>query len=303
MKDLLSRVRGGDVVVADGAMGTLLMERVLAPGQCPESVALSRPEVLVEIAELYAEAGAELIQTDTFGGSPLKLAMYGLDSRTEEINRAAVQAARKGAADRGYVAASCGPSGRLLTPYGDTEPQVVEESFARQVRALVEAGIDILCVETMTDLREAVIAVKAAKSVSRNLPVAASMTFDRTPRGFFTIMGAGIAEAARVLEEAGADVVGSNCGNGIENMLLVAEELRKHTRLPILIRSNAGRPEMEGGAVVYREGPDFFAEKAVGLVAHGVAIIGGCCGTTPAHVQALRREIDRGMGRTAMRNP
>ncbi|HUU45301.1 MAG TPA: homocysteine S-methyltransferase family protein, partial [Acidobacteriota bacterium] len=280
------RLQSREVLVADGAMGTMLFERGLTPGECPERVNLERPEILEEIAHLYLDAGSDIVLTNTFGGSPLKLAQYGLDDRTEDINAAAVRAVRKAVGDRAYVAASCGPCGRLLMPYGDVEPEEVAAGFERQVRALVAAGIDMLCVETMTDLAEAKLAVRAAKSVAPSLPVTATMTFDPTPRGFFTIMGNSIAQAAEGLAEAGADIIGSNCGNGIEKMVEIAAEFRKCTSLPLIIQSNAGLPEMRDGRPTYPETPEFFARGCRRLLDIGVSIVGGCCGTTPEHIAA-----------------
>ncbi len=291
-RGILERIAAGETLVGDGALGSLLLARGLAPGECPESWNLSRPEVIEEIASLYREAGADILQTNTFGASPMKLARHGLAERTEEINRLAVEIARRAAAGRAFVCASCGPSARLLKPYGDADPQEVLESFERQARILIEAGVQAFCVETMTDLAEAVLAVKAAKSVSPSTPVMATMTFDRTPRGFFTIMGNDVPSSAAGLADAGADIVGSNCGNGIENMVEIAREFRRSTRLPVLIQSNAGLPEIVAGQAVYSETPEFMAGKARDLIEAGVSIIGGCCGTTPEHVRAMRRAVD-----------
>jgi 5-methyltetrahydrofolate--homocysteine methyltransferase len=166
------------------------------------------------------------------------------------------------------------------------------DSFRRQIRALCESGVDVICVETMIDLAEATLAVKAAKDISPDTPVMATMTFDATPKGFFTVMGVNVEQAASGLRAAGADIVGSNCGNGIENMVRIAAEFVRHTDLPLLIQSNAGLPEMKGGELVYGETPEFMADKARELVALGVSIIGGCCGTTPEHIAALRRMLD-----------
>jgi 5-methyltetrahydrofolate--homocysteine methyltransferase len=157
--------------------------------------------------------------------------------------------------------------------------------------ALVSAGVDVICVETMSDLLEATCAVKAARELG-SIPVMATMTFDHTPKGFYTIMGVTIEQAVRGLEAAGADVVGSNCGNGIENMVSIARECRKFTNLPILIQSNAGIPELDGDIAVYPETPDFMAERVRELLDAGVSIVGGCCGTTPAHIRAIRKAVD-----------
>ncbi len=296
MKDLLERIKNG-VLVADGAMGTMLMACGLKPGDVPESFNLTQPEILEKIASLYLDAGAEIIQTNTFGASPLKLSFYSLDDKTEEINRNAVLAVRKAVGERAYISASCGPSGRLLKPYGDTEPEDVYSSFERQLKTLINSGVDIICVETMTDLTEATLAIKAAKTVSPSTPVMATMTFDPTPRGFYTVMGINIEQAAKGLETAGADIIGSNCGNGIENMIKIAMEFRQKSMLPLIIQSNAGLPVIKRNTTIYPETPEFMAEKAKELVSIGVSIIGGCCGTTPEHIRALCEMVDRRIGK------
>jgi 5-methyltetrahydrofolate--homocysteine methyltransferase len=298
MPSILVRLRRGEILVSDGAMGTMLFQRGLEPGGCPESFNIEKPDILEEIASLYLEAGAEIVQANTFGASPLKLSEYHLEDRTEEIIASAVSAVRSTVGDLAYVSGSCGPSTRILLPYGDTEPDTVYRSFERQMRALISAGVDVLCVETMTDLREAVLAVKAAKEVSVEVPVMATMTFDKTGWGFYTIMGVSVDEAAGGLEDAGADVIGSNCGNGIEEMVEIAAELNSHTSLPIIIQSNAGVPVAVEGGLRYDEGPDLFAEKVPSLIEAGVSIIGGCCGTTPEHIRAIRRAVDSHSGRS-----
>ncbi|NMC44712.1 MAG: hypothetical protein GYA46_12405, partial [candidate division Zixibacteria bacterium] len=185
MAGLRERIAAGEILVADGAMGTMLFAKGIAPGSCPEAVNLDRPELLREIASEYLAAGADIIQTNTFGGSPLKLAMYGLENRAEEINRAAVEAVRAAVGNRVFVSGSCGPSGKILKPFGDTEPEAVYESFRTQMKCLTETGVDVVCIETMTDITEATLAIKAARSVSPTIPVMATMTFDKIPRGFY----------------------------------------------------------------------------------------------------------------------
>jgi len=293
MGPFLERVKSGPVLVADGAMGSFLIGRGLVAGQAPESFNLERPEVLREVARAYLEAGAEVVQTNTFGGSALKLAAYGLDDRTEEINARAVEAVRETVDDAAYVSGSCGPCGRTLLPYGDADPDEVLESFHRQTGALVAAGVDVVCVETMTDLEEAKLAVRAAREASADIPVMATMTFDATPRGFYTIMGVDVPSAAAGLLESGANLVGSNCGNGIENMIAIAREYRACTDAPLLFQSNAGMPELVGGEVVYGETPEFMAERAIELRDAGVQVIGGCCGTTPEHIRAIKESLSR----------
>ena len=291
MTGLLERLAAGEVLVGDGAWGTLLMARGLAPGAAPETLNLTQPGTLEEIARLYVEAGADLVTTNSFGGSPARLARYGLEARTEEINRAAVEAVRRAVGGRAWVSASVGPSGHVLRPYGDGDPAEIGAGFERQIRALAAAGADLVCVETMIDLAEAVLAVRAARAVAPGLPVMATLTFEPTRRGFFTVMGASVEQTARELEAAGADVVGSNCGNGSEVMVAIAREFRARTSRPLAIQPNAGLPEPRGGATVYPETPAFMAGQARELVRAGVAIVGGCCGTTPEHIRALRAVV------------
>ena len=296
MRPLLDRIAGGETLVGDCAMGTQLFDLGLAPGDCPERWNLDHPDRIERIAAASVAAGADIVQTNTFGGSPLKLDPYGLAGAAREINRAAVEAARRGAGGRAYVAGTCGPSGRLLAPCGTADPAEIRESFRIQIEALLQAGVDLVCVETMTDLAEALLACEAAREVSREIPLAATLTFDATPRGFFTIMGIDVAAAARGLPEAGADLVGANCGAGIATMVEIARAFRETTARPLIVQSNAGLPRAAGEGIVYPEGPDLFFEAGRELVRIGVSVIGGCCGTTPEHVAALRRAVDEAGG-------
>jgi 5-methyltetrahydrofolate--homocysteine methyltransferase len=292
MEGLLSRLKRECVLVGDGAWGTQLMARGLPPGQPPEWFALERPEVIEEVARLYVEAGADLVTTDTFGGTSFRLKLHGLDGERERVNRQAVEAVKRSVGARALVSASVGPSGQLLEPYGDTSPDAVEEAFAEQITALASAGADVLCIETMGDLTEATRAVKAAKAMAPGVPVMATMTFEPTPRGYFTVMGVSVEKAVAGLEAAGADVVGSNCGTGIEDMVSIARVMTRATRLPILIQPNAGLPESRDGQVVYNQTPETMATRVPELLDLGVVIVGGCCGTTPDHTRAIRRAVD-----------
>jgi len=287
-----TRLRNAPVLVGDGATGTLLMERGLPPGRPPEEAMLTHPDWVGDVARRYAEAGADVVETNTFGASPLKLALAGLEGEVERVNREAVRLAREAVGERAYVVGSCGPCGRLLEPYGDATRAVVRAGFLTQIGVLAASGVDAVLVETITDLEEAKLAVGAAKEAAPHLPVAVTLTFERTPRGFFTIMGNGVAEAAAGLAEAGADAVGSNCGNGIEEMIGIARELRRRSALPLVIQPNAGLPRTRDGRLVYDDSPAFLAERARELVEIGVALIGGCCGTGPDHIRALRAMVD-----------
>jgi 5-methyltetrahydrofolate--homocysteine methyltransferase len=270
----------------------MLMQRGLKHGDPPEAFNLTKPQVLEEIASLYLDAGAEIVTTNTFGASPLRLQQFFLDKETETINRNAVEAVRRAVQDRAYVSGSVGPSARILKPLGDTEPEEVFSSFQRQIRALLAAGIDLVCIETMMDAAEAVLAIKAARSLDPKVPVMATMTFNKTPRGFLTLMGTSLENASAELEKAGADIVGSNCGDGMDKMVGIAREFRKHARVPVAIQGNAGLPVTEGTSLVYPETPEFVAEKAAEILQLRVQIIGGCCGTRPEHIRAIRKVVD-----------
>jgi 5-methyltetrahydrofolate--homocysteine methyltransferase len=300
MKNLLEQLQKGCVFVADGAMGTLLMERGLQAGNPPESLNLEQPGVLEQVAGEYLNAGADIVQTNTFGASRLKLAQYALDRRVEQINANAVTAVKNAVQGRAYVSGSCGPTGQFLKPFGDIEPQEMADVFEDQISVLVAHGVDIICIETMTDLKEATIAVSAAKRIAPAVPVMATMTFEQISKGFFTVMGVSIRDAVKGLLKAGADVVGSNCGNGIEKMILIAQHMKKYTDSPIIIQANAGMPVLKDDKVFYPETPEFMAEKACELLGLGVSIIGGCCGTTPAHIRALRKAVDSWKGQVIL---
>jgi 5-methyltetrahydrofolate--homocysteine methyltransferase len=292
MKDILRRIADGEVLLSDGAMGTMLIDYGIELDQCFEAINLTRPDVLENIARSYFKAGSDIVQANTFGGSPMKLALYSLADKYEAINRAAVEAARRAVENKAIVSASIGPCGRLMKPYGDAEPDDVFDSFKKQIEVVVDSGADMILVETMTDIEEAKLAVKATRAVSETIPVGATMTFDPTPRGFFTIMGTNIETAVKELESAGVDMLGSNCGNGIEIMIDIAREFKKYATKPTIIQPNAGLPEMVDGRAIYNESPEFMAEKAKSFLEIGISIIGGCCGTTPTHIAAMRAKID-----------
>ncbi len=291
MKPILSRLQNGPTVIADGAMGTQLYERGLKEGDCPEKINLTSPDILTDIATDYKNAGAEIIQTNTFGASPMRLAQYNLSDQTEEINLIACQAVRKAVGNDCYISGSCGPSGHLLKPYGDTEPEEVRANFIRQISALIKGGVDHITIETMMDLREASLAIEATRSISSQIPIMATMTYNKTPRGYFTVSGNTIAATVETMISAGADVTGSNCGTGISGMIEIATEFKRHTDRPILIQANAGLPEIKNGITTYPDTPEIMADLSLQLASAGVTVIGGCCGTTPAHIRAIKAAI------------
>jgi 5-methyltetrahydrofolate--homocysteine methyltransferase len=277
------------VFIADGGWGTELQKRGLPPGDPPEAWNLSHPEEVRAVALSYVEAGAEIILTNTFGGSPLKLAKVNLRGKVTEVNRKGAEISKEAAGDRALVFASIGPSGDFMAPLGTVSEEEMRGGFGEQVKALAEGGADGIVVETMMDLAEAKAALRAAKR-NTSLPVAVTMTFTHGPKGFATMMGARPEQAAAELEKSGADIIGANCGAGIDQMIELMKLLRSATALPLWCKPNAGLPELVEGKTVYRETPEMMASKLKALVQAGANIVGGCCGTTPAHIRAFVRE-------------
>ncbi len=278
------------VVVFDGGLGSMLIAAGLPAGVGPEAWTLERPDAVAEVHRQYFAAGAHVVHSNSFGASPVKLAERGLAERAVEINcRAAETACSVRPAGR-LVAGDIGPTGKMLRPFGDLDPAAAEDAFRRQADALLAGGADLISIETMFSLEEALIALRAAKSLGKVF-VVASLTYTRSPRGFFTMMGDGVDRAAQALEAAGADAVGSNCGLGSADMVDLAAVLRAATRLPILVQPNAGRPVVEEGRTVYRQTPAEFASDALRIKAAGADMIGGCCGTDPEFIRELAKAV------------
>ena len=278
------------VVLFDGAMGSILVSLSLPEGECPESWNLTHSEVIGDIHQKYLEAGADVIQTNTFGASRLRLASFGYDNQVEEINARAVEIAKKVCPEEKYIAGDIGPCGGFLEPVGKFSVEELEKSFLEQAKALAWAKVDFFSIETMCDLREALVAIKAIKTVS-DLPIFASMTFDKKPRGYFTMMGNTISECATELKKAGADVIGANCTLGSAEMIGLVEKLRKSTDLPIIIQPNAGKPELIGGRLVYRQDSESFAEDIRKIAKAGANFVGGCCGTTHEFIRGIHKKL------------
>ena len=275
------------ILVLDGAMGTLLQDRGLKSGGCPEEMNLSAPGVVTGIHREYAEAGADILVSNSFGGSRVKLAHYGLEGQVAEINARAVELARQAAGRGQYVAASIGPTGRFLEPVGDAGFDEMVEIFGEQVSAFVTAGADLVTLETFLDIRELRAALVACREFSE-LPVIAMMTFDDAGR---TVLGTPPEAAAVTLDALGADVIGSNCGLGPEGIFAILEKMRSATSRPLISQANAGLPVLRDGQTVFPAGPEEMTGFHDRMIALGVRIIGGCCGTTPAHIRAIREAL------------
>ena len=287
MSSLLTALKNKKILVSDGAWGTFLHQRGLQPGECPELWNITHRDDVFAIAKSYIDAGADIILTNSFGGSPSKLEHYGLQDRTAELNEAAAAISREAAGADHLVLGSIGPTGIMLM-MGEISEETLYNGFCIQAAALKKGGVDAICVETMSALDEACLAIRAARA-STGLEVACTFTFEKTMSGEFrTMMGVSPAEMVQAVKEAGASVIGTNCGNGFDQMIDIVREIRSIDPItPILVHANAGKPVFQDGATVFPETPDMMAAKAQELINSGANIIGGCCGTTPAHIQKL----------------
>lgn len=291
MVDWLDRC-AEQVLLMDGAMGTELQKRGLAPGECPEKWARANPLDVGEVHAAYVEAGAEVIMTCTFGGSPLKLAEAGLADETEAINWALARVARE-AAPEAVVLGDIGPTGELIAPLGVRTPEEIRRAFARQAAGMADV-VDGFIIETMSDLEEAVLALEAVRSVAPDAAVLVSLTYRRDVKGgkYHTVMGVEPEAAAVRLEALGADAIGVNCGAGIDEMVGVVGRLAASCSRPIFAEPNAGLPKLVAGRTVFDQSPEEMAGKVGLLVSAGARMVGGCCGTTPEHIAAMRAALD-----------
>jgi 5-methyltetrahydrofolate--homocysteine methyltransferase len=288
MKPTLTElIKSGKTLVSDGAWGTFLQAKGLKPGECPELWNIEQPEAVLDIAKSYIEEGADTIETNSFGGSCFKLEAFGLENKVYEINRKAAEISRQAAGDNKYVLGSIGPTGKMLL-MGDVTEEELYEAFKEQSVALSDGGADALIIETMTALDEAEIAVRAARE-NTNCEIICTMTFDHLQSGEYrTMMGVSPTEMVEVLANAGVHILGANCSNGIAGMIQITEEIRSVDKnIPVLIHANAGLPVLEGTCTIFPESPEMMAEFAPKLAEAGANIIGGCCGTTPAHIQKM----------------
>ncbi|CAA9358736.1 MAG: 5-methyltetrahydrofolate--homocysteine methyltransferase [uncultured Nocardioidaceae bacterium] len=281
----------GTPVLLDGAMGTLLQDRGLEDGGAGELWNVDRPDDVRAVHEAYADAGAQVLTTNTFGGTRPRLQMHGLEDRVHELNAAAARIARSVADERGLaVAGNLGPTGELLAPLGAMEPDQATAFFSEQLVGLLDGGIDLVLVETMSDLAEVEAAVAAARDTAPDLPVVVTLSFDTNLR---TMMGVRPGEAVTRLGAAGVDAVGANCGRGPQEMEAIAAQLveARPDGLLLVAQSNAGLPQVVGDHFEYDSPPAEMAAHSVALTGLGIDLVGACCGSTPAHTAAMREAL------------
>ena len=287
-QELLEFIRNRRALFSDGAMGTVLNQRLPAIQSCLDCANLSHPQIVASVHQDYLEAGSDMIQTNTFGANRFKLAAQGLEDQLPEINKAAVEIARRAIQSNGrsaFIAGDIGPLGVRLAPFGRVQLPESREAFAEQISVLVEAGVDLLIMETITDLYEIIEAINAARQVAGDIPVIASMTYTRDNR---TLLGDPPAKVARRLHEAGADVIGVNCSGGPNQILNILKLMRQAVPDALFsVMPNAGWPEQVEGRIMYPAAPEYFGQYAISFWQAGASIIGGCCGTTPEHIAAM----------------
>lgn len=287
---IIDLLNGGRTLISDGATGTYLQQHGLEPGGCPEEFNASQPDTVKGMARAYFDAGSDMVLTNSFGGNKFMLSKYGHGNRVEELNKLAAQHARSQTPLGKFVIGSVGPTGEFLEPLGDISETEMLEAFIAQVIALEQGGADAIVIETMTSIEESSLAIKAARDYT-NLTIMATMVFDLGPRGFFTMMGVTPERAINESLDAGASIAGANCGNGIDVMIQLSIEMRRATDGYLLVHSNAGIPTLKNGEIIYPEDPGYMAQRCKTLSDLGINIIGGCCGTTPAHIQSIRAEL------------
>jgi len=291
--NILEELKQNKILLSDGAWGTLLQEKGMLPGECPELWNITHRKEVGDIAASYVQAGSDIIETNSFGGSVFKLSQYGLGERVKEINMAAAAISREVAGKDKHVAGSIGPSGKMLL-MGDVTEDELYNAFGEQAAALEAGGADIIIIETMSAVDEASLAVRAARDKTK-CTVIVTMTFSESLNGeYHTMMGVSPEEMVISMKEAGAHIIGSNCGNGIKDMVGIVNAIRAVDKsIPVMIQANAGVPEFVEGKTLFRESPEMMASFIPDILNAGANIVGGCCGTTPEHIRLMGRMLKK----------
>jgi 5-methyltetrahydrofolate--homocysteine methyltransferase len=293
MISISEAIKKGKIFVSDGAWGTFLQKKGLKSGECPEMWNLTHPDDVLDIAKSYIDAGADMIETNSFGGTSFKLGLYEFANKVAEINKAAAEISRKAAGPDKYVLGSIGPTGKILIS-GDVTPDELYDAFKDQAVALEKGGVNALVIETMTDIEEAKIAIIACAENTK-CEVICTMTFDKSGEdSFHTMMGVSPTQMVEELIESGVSIIGANCGNGIKDMIGIVKEFRSVNKdIPLLIHANAGAPIYKDGETFFPESPEKMAGFVEQLIAAGANIIGGCCGTTPEHIRKIAEIVKK----------
>jgi 5-methyltetrahydrofolate--homocysteine methyltransferase len=291
METIINKIKLGKTLISDGAWGTFLQKKGLGPGECPELWNINRPDDVYDIAKSYVDAGADMIETNSFGSNSFKLAHFGLSNLAHKINIAAAQISKKAAGDSKFVLGSIGPTGKILM-MGDVTEEELYNAFKEQAMALEEGGADAIIIETMSDLDEAKCAIKACKE-NTSCEIICTMTFNKTEEKLYhTMMGVTPAQMVSALQNTGVTIIGANCGNGVRDMVGITEEIRNvNNDIPILIHANAGKPVYKNGQTTFTESPEEMVSYVKALIDAGANIIGGCCGTTPEHIRKISEVI------------
>lgn len=289
---VLDRFNSGPPILFDGAIGSRLISMGLPAGKAPEAWILEHPKRILQVHQEYVQAGADVLTTCSFGANGLRLQKAGLSEHIVRINARAVQTGREAAGKSAFVAGGMGPTGEFLQPHGELTEETARDVFAEQAGILADAGCDFFLLETHYDLKEATICLEACQAAAPQMPIAVTLTFNKTPRGFFTVMGDPAEETLRSLAEQGAFLVGSNCTLETQGMSELAEFLAPRITSPLLFQPNAGSPQITAEGAVYPQSPAEFVRFAQKMLELGVRAIGGCCGTDSRHIRCLRDLIN-----------
>jgi 5-methyltetrahydrofolate--homocysteine methyltransferase len=291
MRSLLKEIENGKILISDGGWGTYLHSLGLEVGACPEIWNITHRNEVLSIPKSYIEAGADIVLTNTFGAHPIRLKHYGLQDRAFELNEAGASISREAAGDNPFVLGSIGPSGAIIM-MGEVPEEKVYDGFRIQVEALSKGGADAICIETMSEIAEACLAIRAAKEFT-DLEVVCTFTYQKTVHDYYrTMMGVSPAEMIAAVKEAGADIIGANCGIGFDQMVEIVKEIREaDPSTPVLVQANAGIPIVKNNKTIFPETPEMMRPKIKELIKAGANIIGGCCGTTPEHIRVIVKEI------------
>ena len=289
MADTILELIKKKTVLLDGGMGTELIKNGFSQGECPEKWNIEKPDVIKSIHQSYFEAGSDVVLTNSFGGSQLKLSSYELDEQCYELNRQAGLLAQAVKPDGKFVAGSIGPTGKFLWPQGDYTESEFEDAYGVQAKGLADGQVDFILIETQYDIKEALCALKAARK-NASCPVFVTMTFEKYPKGFFTMMGNSVSQCITALEEENVPVVGANCTLDSADMADLIKSMRESTSLPLIAQANAGKATLSSeGEVAYSQGIENYVKYVSKIIDNGANIIGGCCGTDPEYIRRFTK--------------